>query len=103
MQKVTTVYIGFWGVDTFPLLPSPDSLDVIIAQNVLAHVDNPVQFLRACAAVMGTQTKLYIQTSQCEMYETGQFDTVYHEHVSFFTAHSFRKIAAIARITYYKF
>ncbi|CAF1341414.1 unnamed protein product [Adineta steineri] len=30
------------------------------------------------------------------MYETGQFDTVYHEHISFFTAHSFRKIADIA-------
>jgi len=30
------------------------------------------------------------------MYETGQFDTVYHEHVSFFTAHSFKKIAALA-------
>ncbi|CAF4364063.1 unnamed protein product, partial [Rotaria sordida] len=27
------------------------------------------------------------------MYKTGQFDTVYHEHISFFTAHSFKKIA----------
>jgi hypothetical protein len=94
--KGHTVYVGFWGVDKFPYLPSPESLDAIVAQNVLAHVGNPVQFLRACAAVMGTRTKLYIQTSQCEMYETGQFDTVYHEHVSFFTAHSFVKIAALA-------
>jgi nucleoside-diphosphate-sugar epimerase len=93
--KGHTVYVGFWGVDTFPDLPSPNSLDAIVAQNVLAHVGNPVQFLRACAAVMGTRTKLYIQTSQCEMYETGQFDTVYHEHVSFFTAHSFKKIATL--------
>ena len=49
-----TVYTGFWGVDHFPNLPSLESLNVIIAQNVLAHVDSPIQFLRACAAIMGT-------------------------------------------------
>jgi nucleoside-diphosphate-sugar epimerase/2-polyprenyl-3-methyl-5-hydroxy-6-metoxy-1,4-benzoquinol methylase len=89
------VYTGFWGVDKFAHLPSPDTLDVIIAQNVVAHVENPVQFLNSCAAAMSVTTKLYIQTSQCEMYETGQFDTIYHEHISFFTAHSFKKIADI--------
>ncbi|CAF3224030.1 unnamed protein product [Rotaria socialis] len=94
--KGHTVYIGFWGTDRFSFLPPPESLNAIVAQNVLAHVSNPVQFLRACAAVMGSRTRLYIQTSQCEMYETGQFDTVYHEHISFFTAHSFNKIAALA-------
>jgi nucleoside-diphosphate-sugar epimerase len=88
-----TVYTGFWGVDKFPRLPQPSTLNIIIAQNVLAHVDNPIEFLRACASTMSEHTKLYIQTSQCEMYETGQFDTVYHEHISFFTAHSFKAIA----------
>ena len=93
--KGHTVFVGFWGTDSFPDLPSPQSLDVIVAQNVIAHVVDPVQFLLACASVMGTTTRLYIQTSQCEMYETGQFDTVYHEHISFFTAHSFDKIASL--------
>ena len=91
--KGHTVFTGFWGRDDFPLLPARDTLDIIIAQNVFAHVDNPVRFLNACVSAMSHKTKLYIQTSQCEMYETGQFDTVYHEHVSFFTAHSFKKIA----------
>ena len=88
-----TVYTGFWSVDQFPSLCSLKSIDVIVAQNVLAHVENPLQFLRACATIMSVRTKLYIQTSQCEMYENGQFDTVYHEHISFFTAHSFKKLA----------
>ena len=30
------------------------------------------------------------------MQELGQFDTVYHEHISFFTGHSFRKAAELA-------
>ncbi|CAF2240115.1 unnamed protein product [Rotaria magnacalcarata] len=94
--KGHTVHVGFWGADKFPHLPSPETLDAIVAQNVAAHVGNPVEFMRACVAVMGTRTKLYIQTSQCEMYETGQFDTVYHEHISFFTAHSFKKMASLA-------
>ena len=98
-QSGHTVYSGFWGVDHFPNLPSLESLNVIIAQNVLAHVDSPIQFLRACAAIMGPRTKLYIQTSQCEMYESGQFDTVYHEYISFFTAHSFEKLANIVGLT----
>ena len=90
-----TIFAGFWGVNTFPDLPSSSALDAIVAQNVLAHVEDPVHFLRTCAAIMNERTKLYIQTSQCEMYQTGQFDTVYHEHVSFFTAHSFQTIASI--------
>ncbi|CAF1460316.1 unnamed protein product [Adineta steineri] len=98
-----TVYTGFWGTDKFSQLPSPDNLDAIIAQNVLAHVSTPVDFLRACAAVMGSKTKLYIQTSQCEMYETGQFDTIYHEHVSFFTAHSFKKLADLVGLNILNF
>ncbi|CAF1591447.1 unnamed protein product [Rotaria magnacalcarata] len=98
-----TIYTGFWGIDTFPRLSALESVDVIIAQNVLAHVDNPIQFLQACASMMSVRTKLYIQTSQCEMYETGQFDTVYHEHISFFTAHSFKKLADIVGLAIVRF
>jgi 2-polyprenyl-3-methyl-5-hydroxy-6-metoxy-1,4-benzoquinol methylase len=86
------VQVAFWGVDPVVLPP----LDAIIAQNVLAHVLNPMDFVRACADVMGPTTRLYLQTSQCEMYDSGQFDTIYHEHVSFFSAHSFERMAELA-------
>jgi nucleoside-diphosphate-sugar epimerase len=95
--KGHAVHVGFWGVDHFPKngipYPLPSELTAIVAQNVFAHVLNPVDFLRACVTAMGVQTRLYIQTSQCRMLETGEFDTIYHEHVSFFTAHSFDYIA----------
>lgn len=83
--------MAFWGVDPVVLPP----LDAIIAQNVLAHVLNPMDFVRACADVMGPTTRLYLHTSQCEMYDSGQFDTIYHEHVSFFGAHSFARMAEL--------
>jgi hypothetical protein len=66
------------------------------AQNVLAHVGAPLAFMKACQRAMGLQTRLYIQTSQCDVFLLGQFDTVYHEHVSFFTAHSFQALAKLA-------
>ena len=93
--KKHTIRVGFWPL-SFPELPTGDALTAITAQNVFAHVPHPVEFLKACAAVMGRKSKLYIQTSQCNMQQLGQFDTMYHEHISFFTGHSFYKAAALA-------
>ena len=45
---------------------------------------------------MDHKTVLYIQTSQCNMYENGEFDTIYHEHLSFFTASSMKHAASIS-------
>jgi hypothetical protein len=69
---------------------------MIVAQNVCAHVPDPVAFLDACRRVMTDKTVLYIQTSQSNMIELGQFDTAYHEHMSFFTAKSMHTAAAMA-------
>jgi nucleoside-diphosphate-sugar epimerase len=89
--KGHVIFTGFWGKDHFKRLPS--TFDAIVAQNVLAHTDKPVDFMIQCSKYMSESTKLYIQTSQCEMYQSGQFDTIYHEHISFFTAHSFQELA----------
>ncbi|GAB5356572.1 hypothetical protein AAMO2058_000301500 [Amorphochlora amoebiformis] len=96
VQKGHKAKVGFWGVGEFDHLPPPTELDAIVAQNVFAHVPSPLAFLKACKKVMSPFTKLYIQTSQCNMHQKGQFDTAYHEHISFFTAHSFRKAAELA-------
>jgi nucleoside-diphosphate-sugar epimerase len=87
------VTVGFWGVDAVPQYPE---LDMIVAQNVCAHVPDPVAFLSKCREVMSSKTVLYIQTSQSEMIEYGQFDTAYHEHMSFFTVHSMMRATEMA-------
>ena len=83
------VEVGNWGSQKFKHIPSPNLLDVILAHNVIAYILNPITFLTSCMEIMGPTSKLYIQTSQCNMFQTGQFDTAYHEHTSFFTGHSF--------------
>ena len=104
VQKGHNVKVGFWGADLdFPELPTGDYLHAIVAQNVYAHVPDNVAFLKKCEEVMGPKTRLYIQTSQCHMHQLGQFDTAYHEHVSFFTAHSFQKAAELAGLVITEF
>jgi nucleoside-diphosphate-sugar epimerase/2-polyprenyl-3-methyl-5-hydroxy-6-metoxy-1,4-benzoquinol methylase len=67
----------------------PDiKLNCIVAQNVLAHLDNVMDFMSACNYLMDDDTLLYIQTSQCNMYKNNEFDTIYHEHHSFFSVNS---------------
>ena len=66
--------------------------DVIIAQNVFAHNENPKKFLDDCEQLMHDDSKLYIQTSQADMIRNNQFDTIYHEHISFFNINSMNEL-----------
>jgi len=62
--------------------------DIVIAQNVLAHNDNPLKFLLGCEKIMHSESILCIQTSQANMIKKHQFDAIYHEHISFFNKRS---------------
>ena len=86
------VTCDFWNSKTAKQLPK---FDLITAQNVFAHTAEIDQFLQACATVMHDRTILVIQTSQAEMFENNEFDTIYHEHISFFSTSSMQ--AAIRR------
>ncbi len=67
--------------------------DAIIAQNVFAHTNNIHEFLRACQNVSDENTNIFIQTSQANMIVNNEFDTIYHEHLSFFNTKSMKKCA----------
>ena len=67
--------------------------DVIIAQNVFAHNKNHKKFLDDCSNIMHDDSYLFIQTSQAELIQNNQFDTIYHEHISFFNSNSMNELA----------
>ena len=71
-------------------------LDIITAQNVFAHNDYPLDFLLQCKEIMGDKSRLFIQTSQADMIKNNEFDTIYHEHLSFFNSSSMIALAARA-------
>jgi len=66
--------------------------DVITAQNVFAHNENAKEFLDDCYELMHDDSLLFIQTSQSEMVSNNEFDTIYHEHISFFNINSFNEL-----------
>jgi SAM-dependent methyltransferase len=90
-EKGVPTLCAYWGEETSRKLCN--KYDVIVAQNVLAHLPYPVEFLRACKESLNTGGRVYIQTSQSEMFRNNEFDTIYHEHHSFFCSKSFDALA----------
>jgi 2-polyprenyl-3-methyl-5-hydroxy-6-metoxy-1,4-benzoquinol methylase len=68
-------------------------IDIINAQNVFAHNSYPLDFLLQCKEIMHDSSVLFIQTSQADMVKNNEFDTIYHEHLSFFCANSMNELA----------
>lgn len=66
--------------------------DLITAQNVFAHTADPLYFLLMAKELMNDDSLLCIQTSQANMIINNEFDTIYHEHISFFNTNSMDKL-----------
>jgi ubiquinone/menaquinone biosynthesis C-methylase UbiE len=83
--KGVNLTVEYWNEKIAETLPK---MDIITAQNVFAHNSNPSEFLKACSLVMDDDSILAIQTSQADMFTNNEFDTIYHEHISFFCVNS---------------
>ena len=59
-------------------------VDVITIQNAFAHNPDPLQLLKNCKKNLDTAGLIFIQTSQADMILNNEFDTIYHEHISFY-------------------
>lgn len=73
--------------------------DALVAQNVFAHTDDIMSFLLACKEGMHEKSVLFIQTSQSEIFVNNEFDTMYHEHLSFFTVNSMKAVCERAGVS----
>jgi len=76
-----------------------DFFDVVVAQNVMAHNAYPREFLAMCKTMISETGKIFIQNSQGDMVANNEFDTIYHEHLSFYSVESFRTIARAMGLT----
>lgn len=90
-QKGIPVVCDYWNMKTAAQLRH--AYDIVVAVNVLPHVPDPYEFLLACKEALAPNGKIYIQTSHADIFSRFEFDTIYHEHVSYFTAKSFETLA----------
>lgn len=90
-KKGLPIQLGYWPEAANDV---KGQFDAIIGMNVLAHVDKPLDFLRGCKEKLAPGGVVIIQPSQARMFENGEFDTIYHEHISFFNSKSISKLAS---------
>lgn len=84
---------GFWPV------PLAQRYDVIVAQNVFGHVDNALAFLQACEAALAPGGIVVIECPDVlKMVTETQFDTIYHEHLSYWGVTALATVARHAKL-----
>ncbi|MBA2077892.1 class I SAM-dependent methyltransferase [Rhodanobacter sp. PCA2] len=70
-------------------------VDLVVANNVLAHVPDLNDFVAGLAAILAPQGVITIEFPHLlQLVAQRQFDTVYHEHFSYFSFHTAQRIFA---------
>jgi len=88
--KGHNVVCGFWNQEIADQLPK---FDVITSQNAFAHIVDPLSYLKLVREKLKDHGLMFISTSQADMVLNDEFDTIYHEHISFFNVKSMKALA----------
>jgi 2-polyprenyl-3-methyl-5-hydroxy-6-metoxy-1,4-benzoquinol methylase len=93
-SKGHKIYVGYFD-ENFPKAERSENesfYDIIVAQNVFAHNYDPITFLKTAKDIMNENSLMFIQTSQADMILNNEFDTIYHEHISFYNINSMNEL-----------
>jgi SAM-dependent methyltransferase len=80
-------HVGFFGSAlAADLAANGQAADLVVANNVLAHVPDLGDFVRGLAVLLRAEGILSIEfPGLLKLIEETQFDTIYHEHFSYFS------------------
>lgn len=85
------VACGFWNPTVAASLGT--KFEVITSQNAFSHIPDPLSYLKLVHEYLLDDGLMFISTSQADMVLNGEFDTIYHEHISFYNAQSMKHLA----------
>ncbi len=89
VEKGIPVEVDYWSEEVAERIKG-DGFDIITATNVFAHVDDVAGFLKACKTALKPKGYVLIEFPYCkDMIGNAEFDTIYHEHLSYFLVNSF--------------
>ena len=91
---------GFWDQSAVDRINN-NKFDIVVAQNAFAHNPDPLQYLKLLKPLLAHDGYFFIQTSQSQMVQNGEFDTIYHEHVNFYNINSMEKLCERAGLHLY--
>jgi hypothetical protein len=95
--------IAFFGKETAGALrESYGAADLLLGNNVLAHVPDLNDFVAGMKAMLAPDGALTMEFPHLlQLVEHNQFDTIYHEHFSYFSFTTVEKIFAAHGLTLY--
>lgn len=66
---------------------------LIVANNVMAHVPDLMDFVLGLSIISGDHTLISVENpTMLNLIDGGQFDTIYHEHFSYLSSHAVKEI-----------
>lgn len=91
-EKGIPVIVDYWGRGTAPK-QLDGKFDIITGTNVFAHVHDISGFLDDCKEVLADDGTIILEFPYCDkMIDHCEFDTIYHEHLSYFLVNSFNTL-----------
>ena len=93
-EKGIPTLTKFFSVDTANELRKEGKLaDLIVGNNVLAHVPNLNEFVKGLKILLKSTGVITLEFPHIlQLIQKNQFDTIYHEHFSYFSLLTLRKI-----------
>ena len=93
LQKGIPTLVEFFGVETAESLAEDSKADLLIGNNVLAHVPDLNDFVAGIKELLAEGGQLTMEFPHLlRLVEDNQWDTIYHEHFSYF---SFTTVAKV--------
>lgn len=87
----------YWGEEAIKILNNKyfyNKVNVITGTNVFAHVHDTFSFLENCKKILNDDGIIVLEFPYCDkMIKNVEFDTIYHEHLSYFLVTSFATLA----------
>jgi len=101
-QGIPTIEEFFNTATAATIAASAGRADLIIGNNVLAHVPAINDFMQAAAILMKPAGAAVFEFPYLgKLLECGEFDTIYHEHVFYYSLHAVAGLAARGNLELY--
>ncbi|MBT6957705.1 MAG: class I SAM-dependent methyltransferase [Opitutae bacterium] len=94
ISKGINTLVSFFGVETAEkLVAAGTKADLLLGNNVLAHVPDINDFVKGMAVLLAEDGTLTMEFPHLlQLIRFNQFDTIYHEHFSYLSLHTVKEI-----------
>jgi len=99
-EKGIETVIDFFGVRLANRLAQHNKADLLLGNNVLAHVPDIVDFVGGMKILLAPEGVITMEFPHLmQMIDNNQFDTIYHEHFSYLSFYTVKQVFESAGLT----